>query len=238
MKKFSKKSSSVKPLVWFWNNFTGMFLGWHFSKIVREILIRWKTWLPWRGGDFLHYMYLKKFIKDLLWNRWSEFGIISQDCSLCDPFQKLFANIWSVKRYDHHWEWLFSLCGLQRNSPKPLARFWNNYIEMFLGWPFSKNCLQNLDMSINSISEWGLLALYKHIEILVNSSLKVTPKKLAMVISKLIFRWVIQGPLGELLPFVYFHTWILSGAYLQNYTSYGYEILWVDRSHQGGVQCT
>ena len=42
----------------------------------------------------------------------------------------------------------------------------------------------------------------------------------------------------ELLPFVYFHTLILSGAYLQNYTSYGYEILWVDRSHQGGVQCT
>ena len=42
----------------------------------------------------------------------------------------------------------------------------------------------------------------------------------------------------ELLPFVYFQTWILSGAYLQNYTSYGYEILWVDRSHLGGVQCT
>ena len=42
----------------------------------------------------------------------------------------------------------------------------------------------------------------------------------------------------ELLPFVYFHTWILSRAYLQNYTSYGYEILWVDRSHQGGVQGT
>ena len=44
--------------------------------------------------------------------------------------------------------------------------------------------------------------------------------------------------LFELLPFVYFHIWILSGAYLQNYTSYGFEILWVDRSHQGGVQCT
>ena len=26
----------------------------------------------------------------------------------------------------------------------------------------------------------------------------------------------------------------LSGAYLQNYPSYGYELLWVDRSHQGG----
>ena len=29
----------------------------------------------------------------------------------------------------------------------------------------------------------------------------------------------------------------LSGAYLQNYSSYGYEISWVDISHQGGVQC-
>ena len=30
----------------------------------------------------------------------------------------------------------------------------------------------------------------------------------------------------------------LSGAYLQNYSSNGYEILLVDRSHQGEVQCT
>ena len=29
----------------------------------------------------------------------------------------------------------------------------------------------------------------------------------------------------------------LSGAYLKNYSSYGYEISWVDRSHQEGVQC-
>ena len=27
-------------------------------------------------------------------------------------------------------------------------------------------------------------------------------------------------------------------SYLQNYTTYDYEILWLDRSHQGGVQCT
>ena len=38
------------------------------------------------------------------------------------------------------------------------------------------------------------------------------------------------------------HPWLaastsLSGAYLHNYSSYGYEISWVDRSHQGGVQC-
>ena len=30
----------------------------------------------------------------------------------------------------------------------------------------------------------------------------------------------------------------LSGAYLQDYASYGYETSWVDRSHQWGVQCT
>ena len=29
-----------------------------------------------------------------------------------------------------------------------------------------------------------------------------------------------------------------SGAYLQDYASYGYEISWVDRSYQSGVQCT
>ena len=30
----------------------------------------------------------------------------------------------------------------------------------------------------------------------------------------------------------------LSGAYLQDYASYGYETSWVDRSHQGRVKCT
>ena len=30
----------------------------------------------------------------------------------------------------------------------------------------------------------------------------------------------------------------LSGAYLQDCASYGYETSWVDRSHQGGVHCT
>ena len=30
----------------------------------------------------------------------------------------------------------------------------------------------------------------------------------------------------------------LSGAYLQDYASYGFETSWVDRSHQGGAQCT
>ena len=41
------------------------------------------------NGGFLHYMDRKKFLKNLLIrNRWSDFEIISQECSFCDPFEK------------------------------------------------------------------------------------------------------------------------------------------------------
>ena len=40
---------------------------------------------------FLHYMAMKKFLKNLLRNRLSDFLIISHECSLCDPFQKLLV---------------------------------------------------------------------------------------------------------------------------------------------------
>ena len=45
------------------------------------------------NGGFLHYMDMKKFLKNLLLrNCWSDFEIISQKCSLGDPFQKVFAK--------------------------------------------------------------------------------------------------------------------------------------------------
>ena len=45
------------------------------------------------NGGFLHYMDMKKFLKNLLLrNRWSDFEIISQECSLGDPFQKCSRN--------------------------------------------------------------------------------------------------------------------------------------------------
>ena len=47
-------------------------------------------------GGFLHYTDMKKFLKNLLWNRWSDFEIISQECSFGDPFQNLFAKVWSI----------------------------------------------------------------------------------------------------------------------------------------------
>ena len=68
-------------------------LGDHFQKLFDLSKNMAAVW----GGDFLHSMDLKKFFKILLLrNCWSEFGIISQDCSLGDPFQKLFAKFWSV----------------------------------------------------------------------------------------------------------------------------------------------
>ena len=45
------------------------------------------------NGGFLHYKDMKKFLKNLLLqNCWSDFEIISQQCSLGDPFQKVFKN--------------------------------------------------------------------------------------------------------------------------------------------------
>ena len=59
---------------------------------------------------FSHYRDMKKFLKNLLLrNCWSDFEIISQECSLGDPFQKLFAKSCSVYEYGSG-EWgLFAL---------------------------------------------------------------------------------------------------------------------------------
>ena len=62
------------------------------------------------NGGFLHYTDMKKFLKNFfLQNRSSDFEIISQECSLGDPFQKLLAKFWSVYKYGSG-EWgLFAL---------------------------------------------------------------------------------------------------------------------------------
>ena len=62
------------------------------------------------NGGFLHYTDLKKFLKNLLLqNHWSDFEIISQECSLVDPFQIPFAKFWSVYKHGSG-EWgLFAL---------------------------------------------------------------------------------------------------------------------------------
>ena len=66
----------------------------------------------------------------------------------------------------------------KKSSQKLLVRFWNNLIEMFLEWPFSELFLKFWSVNKHGISEWRLLVLYRHKEILVNSSLKATKKKI------------------------------------------------------------
>ena len=112
------QNSSLKPPVRFWNNFTGLFHGWLFSKIVREILIRRKKHgRHGGGGDFWHYMDMKKFLKNLLlWNPWSDFEIISRGMFLGWPFQKFFAKFWSVEKHGCHGRETFCTIWTWRNS--------------------------------------------------------------------------------------------------------------------------
>ena len=81
------------------------------------------------NGGFLHYTDMKKFLKNLLLRiRWSDFEIISQECSLGNPFQKMFAKFRSVHKHGSgKWE-LLALYGHEeeihkKSSLKPLVRF-------------------------------------------------------------------------------------------------------------------
>ena len=60
---------------------------------------------------------------------------------------------------------IFQKCSLL----EPLVRFWNN-----VSWvTFLKNCSQNFDLNKHGSGEWGLLAQYRHEEILKSSSLEL-----------------------------------------------------------------
>ena len=87
----------------------------------------------------------------------------------------------------------------KKSSQKLLVRFWNNLIEMFLEWPFSELFLKFWSVNKHSISEWRLLALYRHKEILVNSSMKARKKNWLEQSQKI--KWAIQGHLGPLVSY-------------------------------------
>ena len=101
------------------------------KKVLRNFYPSINMALVKRG--FSHYRDMKKFLKKiLLQSCWSDFEIISQECSLGDLFQKLFAKLWSINKYGSG-EWgLFALYRheeiLKKScSQKPLVRFWNNF---------------------------------------------------------------------------------------------------------------
>ena len=78
---FFPKTFPLKLLVRFLKYFTEMFLGWPFSRAVRETLIRKKydsgVVGGGGGGGFLYYTDMKNFLTILfLWNSWSDFEIL------------------------------------------------------------------------------------------------------------------------------------------------------------------
>ena len=88
--------------------------------------------------------FFKQFFKNLLWNHWSDFEIISQECSLGDPFQKLFAKFWSVHKYGSG-EWVFFLHYMDMKKflknfflQNRLSDFEIISLECSLGDPFQK----------------------------------------------------------------------------------------------------
>ena len=98
------------------------------------------------NGGFLHYMDMKKkFLKDhLLRNRWSHFELISQECSLCHPFQKLFAKFWSVHKHGSgEWRLFCAIQTWKKFLKNLLLRIrWSDFEiisqEYSLGDPFQK----------------------------------------------------------------------------------------------------
>ena len=143
------------------------------SKIVCEILILWKTWLPGGGGGGGGNM--KNFLKNvLLWNPWSYFEIISQECSLGQPFKNLFAKFWSVHKHGSGELGLLALCGHEEthkkslkksSSLKPLIKFWNNFFGIFPWWPSSKLFMKVWSVNKHGSGEREHFALYRHEEI-------------------------------------------------------------------------
>ena len=82
------------------------------------------------NGGFLHYRDMKKFLKNLFLQKcWSDFEIISQECSLGDLFKNCSQNfdlsmnmdlvngggLWALNGHEEILKIFF--------SPKPLVRF-------------------------------------------------------------------------------------------------------------------
>jgi len=136
------KSSSLKLLVEFQNNFTEMILGWTATKVVQRIMICQKTWPPGVVPVFLIQLYRK------VWKSFSS--------KLLVQFQNNFTEMipgWTSAKIVHRilicpktWPpgaWPVFLIWLYRKlwksfSPKLLVWFQNSFIEMILGWTFTK----------------------------------------------------------------------------------------------------
>ena len=112
----------------FWNNFTGRFLGWPFTKIAQTVPLRWTRWPP--------ELKLGKPLKQLLLVSWVT---LYQNCTN-DPLPKLFK--WFRYVEQEATRAINSNKLLMTSSAKSVDRFWNNFTGMFLRWLSSvyQNC--------------------------------------------------------------------------------------------------
>ena len=81
-------TSTPKPLGQFGLNLAEMVLGRFLFRNCSQNLIPSKTLV----AVATEWIFLRFFKNLLLWNRWADFEIVSQECSMGDPFQKLFAK--------------------------------------------------------------------------------------------------------------------------------------------------
>ena len=103
--------SSPKPPGQLGPNLIGIFLERSSLKIVQRIFFPSKLWLPWQPNGIF-----KQFFENiLLLNCWSDCEIITQECSLGDPFQNCLRNFDPSKKHGCG-EWgLNSLYGHEEN---------------------------------------------------------------------------------------------------------------------------
>ena len=141
---------------------------------------------------------MKKFLKNLR-NSWSEFGIISQDCLLCDAFQKLFAKFWSIEKHGHRVGEAFCTVWNSEKCFKILLLLHHLQLKINSSWPE----LFNFQNSFNC--HWLEL-------------LRTAPLPIHKVIIIAIFQ---DGMNGIYLYSVNKHrsSWLLLGLYMKIYTN-------------------
>ena len=128
------------------------------------------------NGGFLHYMDMKEFLKNLLLQScWSDFERISQECSLGDPFQKLFVKFWSVHKHGSgEWGHLLLYRDMKKFVKNLLLRnCWSDFEiisqECSLGVTLFKKCLRNFDPSINMALVNGGFSHYRDMKKILKS---------------------------------------------------------------------
>ena len=116
------------------------------------------------NGGFLHYMDMKKFLKNLLLrNRWSDFEIISQECSLGDPFQNCSRNFDpSINMALVNGGFLHYVDMKKFLKNHLFQNRWSDFEiisrECTLGDPFQKLFAKNFDLPKNmALMNWGIL---------------------------------------------------------------------------------